>query len=133
MQLYPDFSQAMDNGIKRYLRQSSDKPLYVLPASIARRKFFVVVSTEEANKYKLPIKTAAWEIGNSETAQQSRVAYRNHLPDKKTKTQIALIKNYRKFRKAQEKLDKMGRDAESVKRAHEVTSDSSPQTVPSSN
>lgn len=115
MQLYPDFKKALDSGFSRFLQQNTDKPLYIFPVSVIRRKFFTVVSTDEAKKYKLSIQKAVWTIGGTESSQKIRADFKKCQPDERTKTQIALIKGYRNYLKAQEKLEKMERGAKTPK------------------
>jgi hypothetical protein len=107
----------MNSGIDRYLHQKNDNPLYVFPASVIRRKFFTVASAAEAKKYKLSIPKAVWSIGTTESSKQTWADRQKYQPDDKTKTQIALIKGYRKYLKAQEKLEKMERGADAPKAA----------------
>jgi hypothetical protein len=111
MQLYPDFNKAMNNGIDRYLQQKKDKPLYIFQVNVLRRKFFMVVSADEASKYKLSTNKADWSIGTTEASKQIWADRQKRKPDEKLKTQLDLIRGYRRYHRAQEKLAKMERGA----------------------
>jgi hypothetical protein len=92
---------AWDKAWRRFVNQSKPTVIYIIPCTIARKKFFVVVSEFEAQKAKINTEAAVTAVGDTETAKET---WKNlHVPKiKKLKTFI----RYQNALRTQLKIEK---------------------------
>ena len=133
MELFDDSSKAYSCACRRFFRQKTDDPVYLYPVKVARREMWAVLSTGEIKANKISEKTAFMAVdgryGLAEAKQEIKERFKEQDP--KIPYLIQYAKGVRQQLRAQEKLDKMGRDAKSVERSHEVRSDIDLQADPS--
>ena len=131
MEIFNDSSKAHSCAVRRYYKQKSNDPVYVYRTTVERREMFVVLSTAEIMANKIPVKKSWFVIDGRRGLDEIK----QKLQERETPELLLQIKSLRGLRQhyqAQEKLDKMGRDAKGVKRSIEVDSDSDLQTDPPS-
>lgn len=125
MEIFNTQGKAHTCAIRRWVRQKSDEPVGIYRANIGRSAMYVVLSDAEAKDNKINQKQCIYAVegqyGLLEYKRQREAA----KPDAKTSLEIAACRAYMKFIKSQQKLEKMGRDAQSVGRQPEVDSDGS--------
>lgn len=133
MDLFDDSGKAYTCACRRFFRQKTDDPVYIYPVKVARREMWAVLSAAEIKKNKVPAKNATIEVngryGLAEAKQEIKERFEEQDP--KIPYLIQYAKGVRQQLRAQEKLDKMGRDAKGVGRPPEVDSDSGQTTDPS--
>ena len=131
MEIFNDIGKAHSCAVRRYYKQKSNDPVYVYRATVERREMFVVLSTAEITANKIPVKKSWFVIDGRHGLDEIK----QKLQERETPELLLQIKSLRGLRQhyqAQEKLDKMGRDAKGVKRSIEVDSDSDQKTDPPS-
>jgi hypothetical protein len=133
MELFDDSSKAYSCACRRFFRQKADDPVYLYPVKVARREMWAVLSTGEIKANKISEKTASMAVDGRYGLAEAKQQYRERMDkeDPRIPYLIKYAKGVRQQLQAQEKLDKMGRDAKSVERSHEVHSDIDQTTDPS--
>lgn len=133
MDLFDDSGKAYACACRRFFRQKTGDPVYIYSVKVARRELWAVLSAAEIKKNKVPAKTAFMAVdgryGLAEVKQEIKERFKEQDP--KNHYLIQYAKGVRQQLRAQEKLDKMGRDAKGVGRPPEVDSDSGQNTDPS--
>lgn len=132
MEIFSDSSKAYDCAMRRFVRQKSDKPVYIYRVNVARREMWAVLSAAEAKANKVSVKSCWTAIDGRYgllDAKKSRQERMEEHADLLLYSKVA--RGLRQYHEALEILDKMGRNAEGVKRAPEVASDSCPIADPS--
>ncbi|MCM0757375.1 hypothetical protein M7775_02175 [Sporomusa sphaeroides DSM 2875] len=116
MEILKNPKKALDSAMRRYLRQKSDKPIYICRATVARREFWVVLSAAELAANNISPQSCWNLVDGRHGLQELKVA---HQKDAKYKLARTAIRSYQSFQKAQEKLKKMERGADAP-RAEEL-------------
>lgn len=130
MELFNETSKAYQCAMRRFLRQKANEPVYIYRTSIARREMWAVLSAAEIKANKISAKNC-WtaidgQYGLTESKEQLH-QFKGEIAE--LRLQVTAIKGYRQYVRATEKLEQMGRNAEGVKTASEVTSDSSQRPI----
>ena len=101
MEVCINTKRAWDKAWRRFVNQSKPTVIYIIPCTIARKKFFAVVSESEAQKVKINTEAAVMSVGESETAKETW----GKLHDPKIKKLKTFIR-YQNALKTQLKIEK---------------------------
>ena len=132
MELFNDSIKAYRCATRRFVQQKADEPVYIYRVNVARREMWAVLSAAEATANKVSVNSCYTAVDGRYgllEAKKNRQKVLEQHPD--LPFLIKYAKGVRQQLRAEEQLEKMGRDAKSVERPSEVRSDSGQQTDPS--
>ncbi len=92
--------RAWDKAWRRFVNQSKPTVIYIIPCTIARKRFFAVISKTEAEKAKINTDFAMYVMGDTERDHESWERFH----DPKIKELKTLIK-YRNAIRTQRKIE----------------------------
>lgn len=112
MEIFKDKIKAYKSAMRRYVRQKSDELIYICQATVARREFWVVLSTAELAAYNISSKSCWTSVDGRHGLQEFKAARQKEAQYLLMRT---AIRSYRLFQNAKEKLEKMERGADAPK------------------
>ena len=93
--------------VRQYCQQKSDDPVYIFRVLIAKRPFFVVLTTKEVKASKINPESSYSTMGDTESDRKIKAIHKGTILDKETQLLISTTRSYLRYRKGESKLEEI--------------------------